>query len=267
MRPDEDRQPEAPPTAPAPGPQRFSGVLTQLFPPAAGTALTRVGDEQPDCPYPSERAVTAGASGRRRCEFLAGRACAHAALRAIGGDGLPIGRGAMREPLWPSGVVGSISHAGGLAGAVVAPAGAAWGVGLDIEVVGPPLDAAVERLVLSPAELSGTDGARRPDPERAKIAFAAKECVYKCLFPRTRWPLELHDAAIEVDTDRCRYRAVVDERFRHDGVPLPPLQGRFAIVGSHVLAGLWIGPGGPVGERRERAPAAHGISRSGPRKR
>lgn len=250
-----------------PGSEGWSDVLAQFFSPAAGAALARLGDEQPHCAYLSERAAVAGASERRRREFLAGRACAHAALRAIDRDGLPIGRGAMREPLWPAGVVGSISHAQGLAGAVVASAVDAWSVGLDIELLAPPLDAAVQRLVLRPGELTGPACARHLGPEYAKIAFAAKECVYKCLFPRTRWPLEFGDVAVEIDPDRCRYRALVAKRFRLEGIPLPPLDGRYGIVGGHVIVALWIGPAGPVGERRGHALAAHGISRSGPRKR
>jgi len=266
VRSDEHQRPQ-PPAAPVPGPEGWSDVLAQLFSPAAGAALARLGDEQPHCPYLSERAAVAGASERRRREFLAGRACAHAALRAIDRDGLPVGRGAMREPLWPAGVVGSISHAQDLAGAVVASAAEAWGVGLDIELLEPPLDAAVQRLVLRPGELTGPACTRDLGPECAKIAFAAKECVYKCLYPPTRWPLEFQDLAVEIDPDRCRYRAQVAKRFRLEGDPLPTLDGRFATVGGYVLVGLWIGPEGPVVERRGRALAAHGISRSGPRKR
>ncbi len=68
----------------------------------------------------------------------------------------------MREPLWPAGVVGSISHSGELAGAVVARASDAWSVGLDIELLDPPLDAAVQRMVLGPARHASAG-----DPERA----------------------------------------------------------------------------------------------------
>lgn len=254
----------------------MSNALTALFPPTVGTALARLADERRDCPYPAERDALARASGRRQREFLAGRACAHAALRAIGRDGRPVGRGATGEPLWPAGVAGSISHAGELAVAAAAPLAEAWGVGLDVELLDPPLDAAVERLVLRPDELGRAAAAGDLGPERGKIGFAAKECVCKCLFPRTRWLLEFGDVAVEIDSERCRFRAAVGDRFRLAGAPLAPLDGRFALAGGYVLTGLWIGPEGPLGarrrvarasERRVRALAAHGISRSGPRKR
>ncbi|MGI8413764.1 MAG: 4'-phosphopantetheinyl transferase family protein [Solirubrobacteraceae bacterium] len=212
-------------------------ALDGLFPATVAGAVLTLDDEVP-CPYPAELDAIAGAAWRRQREFLAGRACAHAALRAIGHDGQPIGSGPMREPLWPAGVVGSISHAGRLAGAVATRAVDAWGVGMDIELLDPPLHAAVQRLVLSPGEL-------RAAPELAKIAFAIKECVYKCLYPRTRWRLDFHDVGVEIDSPSGGWRAAVDRRFRLDGQPLAAMQGRFATCGPYVVVGLVMASAGP----------------------
>lgn len=220
------------------GAAELASTVAALFPPSVGTALAPVVAEPPR-PHASERALVAWAAPARRREFLAGRACAHAALRAIGREeGLAVGRGVMREPLWPAGVVGSISHAGGLAGAVVARTADAWGLGLDIERLEPPLDAALERIVLGPRELSRPACGHPLGPYRSKIAFSAKECVHKCLFPRTRRPLEPDDVVIDVDLIAGRYDAAVD-----DGASLA---GRFAVVAGFVLAGLWVEPGGPL---------------------
>src|SRR5450631_452976 len=60
--------------------------------------------------FPEEEALVSDASPSRRLEFLEGRACAHAALRRLGYDEAPILRGKARQPRWPSGFVGSISH-------------------------------------------------------------------------------------------------------------------------------------------------------------
>jgi 4'-phosphopantetheinyl transferase EntD len=206
-----------------------------LFAENVAAAVATLAHEAP-CPYRSELRAIAGARCSRRREFLAGRACAHAALRVIGRDGQPVSRAATREPLWPDGVVGSISHAGTYAAAIVARGAEAWSVGLDIELLDPPLDAALERMVLTPSELAGS---RR----LAKIAFAVKECVYKCLFPRTGWRLGFHDVAVEIDPARGCYRAAVDERFRLGRGSLPALEGRLAIWNGYVLVGLsWREP-------------------------
>lgn len=175
---------------------------------------------------------------RRRKEFLAGRACAHAVLEDLGCEDLPIGRGPFREPLWPPGVVGSIAHAGELAVAVASRSNEAWGLGIDVELLNPSLEAGVAALVLSPAEAA-------LGPREAKVAFAVKECVFKCLFPRTGWRLEFHDVRVALDLDGGRFEARVAERFRLGGQPLPALEGRLAIRAGYVLAGLFMASPGP----------------------
>jgi 4'-phosphopantetheinyl transferase EntD len=186
---------------------------------------------EPPFPYAGELEAIAGASRLRRREFLSGRACAHAALRAIDRDGAPIGRGSMGEPLWPAGVVGSISHGGRLAGAVAARTADVWSVGLDIELLEPPLEAAVERMVLRPGELAR-------GRHLARIAFAIKECVYKCLYPGTGWRLGFHDVAVEIDPVSSHYTAEIDGPWRMGASTLGALEGRFAIWRGHVLVGL-----------------------------
>src|SRR3970040_1578684 len=59
-----------------------------------------------------ERLLPAKASPLRAAEFRLGRRAAHLALKAIGSEPQPILRGSQREPIWPPGVVGSITHAG-----------------------------------------------------------------------------------------------------------------------------------------------------------
>jgi hypothetical protein len=66
-----------------------------------------------------ELRLMASAVPRRRAEFAAGRACARAALRRLGINGWPLLVGSKREPLWPAGVVGSITHTDGLVAAAV----------------------------------------------------------------------------------------------------------------------------------------------------
>ena len=59
---------------------------------------------------------------KRRAEFFYGRLRAQAPLAALGFNGVTVGTGAMREPLWPEGVIGSITHSGDLAAAIALPA-------------------------------------------------------------------------------------------------------------------------------------------------
>lgn len=218
---------------------RLPAVLAALFPPFVATAVLPVSATLVDAAHPEERAAVAGAAAGRRAEFVAGRACAHAALDALGLDGPPVGRGPAREPLWPAGAVGSIAHTAGAAAAAVARAAQVWGLGLDLEPLDPPLDAGVERLVLTPAERAALPV---PLAVSGKVAFCAKECVYKAVFPATRWPLDFHDVTVEVDLAAQRFRAVVDQRHRLRGVAPAPLAGRFRVAAGLLVAGLWVRP-------------------------
>ena len=222
---------------PGPSPDQLAtegaAALAGLFPPFVRVALVPVADHR--CPWPEEAAAVARAVPSRRREFLAGRVAAHAALAAIGRDEGPVGVGPRRQPRWPAGVVGSIAHAGAWAGAVVAGSQHLRGLGLDIEVLDPPLPEDVRRAVAGPLVVGPTG--HPLVPYAAKVAFSAREAVFKCLFPATGWRLEPTDVAVELDLGQGRYRALVSDRFRRHGFPMAPITGRFAVVAGHLLTG------------------------------
>lgn len=218
---------------------QVAAALVDLLPSWAAVVAAPVGGPWPADVHAEERAAVAGAVARRRAEHLAGRACAHAALRRLGNDGAPVRRGPSRQPLWPPGVVGTIAHAAGVAAAVVARAGDAAGVGVDLEAVDPPLEPAVERLVASPAERASAAAAA--GDAAGMVVFCAKEAVYKCLFPLTGWALDFTDVTVTVDRDGGGYRAIVNEGWAEHH-SLPPLHGRVAVVAGVVVTALWLPP-------------------------
>ncbi|MEB2417847.1 enterobactin synthase subunit EntD [Citrobacter sp. R-1.5.2] len=123
---------------------------------------------------PHHAQLTAGAR-KRKAEHLAGRIAAIHALREYGIKTVP-GIGEQRQPLWPHGLFGSISHSASTALAVVST----HPVGLDIEAIFMPQTAVeladsiidnTERQVLLLASL--------PFPLALTLAFSAKESLYK----------------------------------------------------------------------------------------
>jgi 4'-phosphopantetheinyl transferase EntD len=119
----------------------------------------------------------------RRDALARGRAAAHRALKAIGLDTGPILWGPNREPLWPVGATGAISHAAGSAVALVAPATLTDGIGVDIEALRPAPE--LWQYVPRPEERAWIE--QRPSAQRpaALLAlFSAKESVFKAFFPR-----------------------------------------------------------------------------------
>lgn len=152
--------------------------------PAFASFATRTAAD-PISPLHEEEAATLHprAVPDRHETFRLGRSAAHAALGAIGADTGPVLVGSSREPLWPAGVSGSISHISGIAVALIAPSVQTDGVGIDIETIrnAPELDKQIPR----PEERIWLD--RLPAPERTANLFAlfsAKESIFKAFYPR-----------------------------------------------------------------------------------
>lgn len=124
-----------------------------------------------------------GPIAARRREFAAGRAAARQALHGLGADQVPILIGGSREPMWPNGTIGTITHSDGMAMAAVGWRTAFSGVGLDVE----SLDRAFPDLlamITTASERVGLSRMLSQAPDRTAVAiFAAKEALYKALFP------------------------------------------------------------------------------------
>lgn len=131
-----------------------------------------------------ERLLPATTSPLRAAEFRLGRRAAHLALEKIGCEPQPVLRGNQREPLWPAGVVGSITHAGNHALAAAAFLSDAGGIGIDFEDRArffPALDReiAVEDELIALGRMEG-----RAREDATIELFSAKESIYKAHYPR-----------------------------------------------------------------------------------
>ncbi len=214
---------------------RVTTGLRNLVPAGVAVAATELRQVQRSLTA-SEGPATASMAPRRLLEFTAGRTCAHKALALLGipSSGVPIGP--QREPLWPSGVVGSISHSSDLAVAAVAPITVLHAIGIDIEPA-LPLDSDLLSSICRPAELarlrSGPDTALR-----AKLVFSAKESVYKCLWPSTRQFLEFSDVEIVLGDSDENFRVVGWGPLRE--VPCASLTGRITVAAGHIITVAYL---------------------------
>lgn len=174
---------------------------------------------------------------RRQAEFLAGRLCARDALQRLGMAPATVASGAYREPVWPAGCIGSISHTDGHAAAVVLPATAGAGVGLDLEVVacGDAL-AALAATVVSPAELASLLDSGGERAALLTLAFSAKESFFKAAFAQLGRYIEFDGAEV---TGVDAQRGVVALRLRQTLAPgLPqglPLAVRYQWLNRHTV--------------------------------
>jgi 4'-phosphopantetheinyl transferase EntD len=135
--------------------------------------------DQPVALHPQEECLVANATQKRRRDFALGRACARAALSALGHGDVAIDRDENGVPLWPAGILGSITHTKFYAAALVAGAHHIGGVGVDAERVGGVTQDLWPRLFGSAERdfLMTLDGLQQQI--FATLFFSAKEAVYK----------------------------------------------------------------------------------------
>ena len=131
----------------------------------------------------------------RKLDFLAGRRAAHLALKRLGIEApFPIPKGKHGEPIWPSEVVGSISHCRTHCLCVVAPSPPYQLIGCDIEDA-TRMNQRLAQRILSEAEKNTY---RMPQDLYATIIFCAKEAFYKLQHPRHRKSLSFKDIRVKL---------------------------------------------------------------------
>lgn len=180
--------------------------------------------------FASEEALVARAVDKRKWEFRAGRHCARLALGELGMSATALLSGPDRAPVWPAGVVGSITHTGAgehaYAAAVVARATEVRALGVDAELAEPLADGLLPRVLL-PAEQAFVDTfAERERGLVAMLHFSAKEAFYKCQYPLTQRFLGFQDVEVTFELERNRFRARL-----HDATK----NGEFALSGQFSL--------------------------------
>jgi 4'-phosphopantetheinyl transferase EntD len=130
--------------------------------------------------FDGERSAVANAVPKRVAEFAAGRICSRQALAELGHADFQLLRDSARRPLWPDGIVGSITHTDSYCGAAVARASVVSSIGIDAEEIA-RLDDSIFRAICTPAEQSRlADMAPSERQSAAALVFSAKEAFYKC---------------------------------------------------------------------------------------
>lgn len=206
-------------------------MLADLLPPGVvgveafgpGVAGPLLGDEA----LAVARAVPA-----RRTEYAAVRVCARDALDALGAGRPAVPSAPDRSPVWPTGVVGALTHCEGYRAAAVARAAAWRGVGIDAEPLA-PLPPGVGALVMSDDEraaLRDLDPALHPD----RVLFSAKESVYKVWYPVVRAWLGFEDVRVRLGDGT--FTAHVDRA----GLGVGTLRGRWATGDGLVVTALTL---------------------------
>jgi 4'-phosphopantetheinyl transferase EntD len=194
----------------------------------------------------AEEAAIGKASEARRREYATVRHCARTALHELGVPRAAIVSGPDREPRWPTGIVGSMTHCTGYRAAAVGRLERVAAVGIDAE----RHEALAKRLrgwVLRPDETTRLDAlaVEFPDVHWDRVVFSAKESVYKVWFPLARRRLGFKDAEVVIEPGpvaaRGTFTALVHRPgLEVDGRPVTRLDGHWLVRDSLIATSIVI---------------------------
>jgi 4'-phosphopantetheinyl transferase EntD len=176
-------------------------MIEKLMP--AGVACRDTFSDAPESTmFPEEAERVAKAVDKRRREFATVRHCARQAFAELGIPPAPLLNGERGAPLWPEGVVGSMTHCAGYRAAVVAHSVDIHTLGIDAEPHGPlpegvlgVISRAEEKVHLAALKAAGSE------VHWDRMLFCAKETVYKAWYPLTHKWLGFEEASITLDPD------------------------------------------------------------------
>ncbi len=218
--------------------------MIDLLLPAGVVVVEAFEDVADEAIFPGEEDLIQNAVESRRREFVTSRRCAREALVRLGQDPVPIRAGPSREPRWPDGIVGSITHTTGFRAAAVASQKVAASIGIDTEQ-NAPLPEGVAELVAFEGELEMLAALTRtcPKTQWGRILFSAKESIYKAWYPLTHRWLGFEDVRLMIDpTGKFEARLNIDGSRADDGRPLSELSGRFVVTRELISTAVTVTP-------------------------
>lgn len=217
-------------------PDRYEAVIRGLF--SRGIAVAAVTPDMPNPSaarlWPGEEAAVTGARPSRRAEFATGRMCARRAMERLGVPPTAIPVAQDRSPIWPPGIVGTITHCARLTAAAVGHRSNADGLGLDAEP-DQRLETEEVRIICSRDENAWLR-AHAADAVNWPLAiFCAKEALHKAVHPVTRVMLDFHDVSVTFDAFLVRF-SLLSSKDRDIQQTVARVQGRIAFTEGLVLA-------------------------------
>ncbi|SDW99516.1 4'-phosphopantetheinyl transferase superfamily protein [Ruegeria halocynthiae] len=152
---------------------------------------------------PEEEPAMANALNKRRLEFASGRAAARQAMKDLNLPSYAIPMAADRSPVWPAGIVGSITHSDDICIAAVAHDYHKVSIGIDVEPEA-PLGSEFEEIICTPSERAWLDTQGSAQHRRlATQIFCVKESIYKALYPLTGQVIGFNEVELELPFQNC----------------------------------------------------------------
>lgn len=181
---------------------------------------------------PQERDLTAGFVDGRRAEFATGRASLRRAMSDLVSGEFPIMVGERREPILPTGILGSITHTDSIAAAVASNSRDLLGLGVDVEIE-ERVTADLSEMVLSAPEKNSLKCNRELSP--LADYFSAKEAAFKAIHGLINRYIDFTDLALTFETESF----AVEPLFSSIALQNIAIEGRLIHHDSYVAAIAW----------------------------
>lgn len=154
----------------------------------------------------------------------------------MGMSSAPIPKGPLGAPVWPVGVVGSMSHCDGYRVAAVARASEFATLGLDVEPNLPLPAGVLEMIGGHTVVVPGPWDRADREPAWDRLAFCSKEAALKAWCQLSGVSVPLADIAVLLAADGMFTAQVTAGHMNFGGRRLPALTGRWAVHDGFVGA-------------------------------
>jgi len=211
-------------------------LIEKILPSAITSVVATTEMWQQPC-YAEEWALVDNAVSKRQKEFQAGRNCARQALAQLGIGNYPILSGPRREPVWPKGIVGSITHCNNYCAVALSSKSTCKAIGIDAEEK-TSLDKDSLDLVCTKAEKKWLNKRGLANSFWSKVIFSAKESLFKCYYPLTHEYLDFLDAEFTLDPDKNTFSASIPGKAAEPFNNEKPIEGRFLIDDNYIYTSL-----------------------------
>ena len=217
----------------------MAGTITDLL--AAGMVFHN--EEISECEgelFEEELHYIHKAVEKRKREFKAGRICSRKALAKLNRSPCSIPVGSTREPLWPQGVAGSITHEGNHCIACVANREIIPYLGIDL-AAREPLDRNLIPLICTEDDIEYIKnvGESNFETDPYKLVFSIKESVYKCLFPVVREIFVFEDVSVQMESASNTALITLLNNQLFSTLDLE-LKVKFCVTGDYVFSIVWV---------------------------
>ncbi len=217
----------------------MAGIITDLLAVGIVVHSEKINECEGEL-YKEELHFIHNAVEKRKREFTAGRICARKALVKLNRPPCPIPVGSTREPLWPQGVAGSITHDGNHCVACAANRDFIPYLGIDL-AVREPLDRDLIPLICTEDDIKNIEntGESNFETDPYKLVFSIKESVYKCLFPVVQQIFDFQDVSIYMEPLGNTASITLFNKKLFSTLDLE-LKVRFRVIGDYVFSVVWV---------------------------